>query len=540
MGDDKGAEHRDTLQGGRYTLLELIGEGGMAFVWRARDERLGVERAVKIIRGEGRAIKTRSRRLLAEAKAMARIKHPHIVAVHDVLEDEEAPAIVMDLIDGGTLEDQLTTSGPLPPRKACVWMLQVLGALHAGHQEGIVHRDVKPSNILLDTRGNALLADFGIALLADEDRHTRTGVTMGSVAYMAPEQRLDARAVQPNADVYAAGSTLFHLLTGATAVDLFTADASSPRWLDVPEPLQPVIFQATRLDPAARFPTAQAFAMALEAVIDDLDALTNDDASTWVAERRAAATANLADPDTGDTRPPPVLLGSMGGTLVAGADDTTEDRAGSPLWMLLALVGVVLVGVASWWVPSGDVPGAQAEGAPRVVEALPAVPVDVAEEDGAAQEGDQAPAPQADPPEAVPAVVAPAVVPEPARARPMPITAPKSSVAPTGSADAVDDDVVDGPVQGVWYGTSGVANLRLELKGPASALKGTYVTELPTGDDSRTVAGTFDASTGVLRLRSADRAGRPLELDLRLGSTGTEVSGNMVSGARTQTVAFAR
>jgi serine/threonine protein kinase len=256
-----------TLDNGRFVLLEKLGQGGMAVVWRARDTRLRVDRAIKILAGAQARGVNRVNRLQAEARAMARLDHRHIVKIQDVLDTDQGPAIVMDYIEGRTLDELRRRTGALGPRSAVRWMIQILDGLDHAHAVGIIHRDVKPSNIMVNAAGDALLADFGIALVStDEDRFTRTNISMGSVAFMAPEQRLDARGVGPSADVYAAATSLYDLVTGSTPIDLFTADLRSPRWMDVPDALRQVLFDASRLDPERRTPTAAAFKAALERI----------------------------------------------------------------------------------------------------------------------------------------------------------------------------------------------------------------------------------------------------------------------------------
>ncbi|MFN7143773.1 MAG: serine/threonine-protein kinase [Myxococcota bacterium] len=250
---------------GRYRLGDVIGTGGTATVYRARDLALGVERAVKVLRVDSLGADAQRARLRSEARAMARVTHLNILRVYDVGTDGDQDFVVMELAAGGSLQDRLDEHGPLSPVVASRYALQVLAALAAAHDAGVIHRDVKPQNVLLDSQGVAMLADFGIALLADgfESRHTRVGVAMGSMTYMPPEQRLDARGVGAGADIYACGATLYALLTGASPVDLFLAAPGSVRWEDVPEPLRPVIQRATRLIPEERWGSAREMASAL-------------------------------------------------------------------------------------------------------------------------------------------------------------------------------------------------------------------------------------------------------------------------------------
>jgi serine/threonine protein kinase len=251
---------------GRYSLLAPMGQGATATVYRAMDRRLSVERAIKVLHNKAEEVSAEVRaRMASEARAMALIDHPGVVRVFDVGLEGGHDYVVMELIDGGTLAQRLATSGPFRMgelRRVAIELLDVLAAAHAA---GIIHRDIKPQNLLLDRLGHVRLADFGIALLTrDEGRVTRTGMFMGSMAYMAPEQRLDARLVGVGADIYGVGSTLFHLYTGQSPIDLFVAEEA--RWRAIPAALVAILQRATRPRPEDRFPSAQAMREAVEAI----------------------------------------------------------------------------------------------------------------------------------------------------------------------------------------------------------------------------------------------------------------------------------
>ena len=262
---------RGTLLAGRFELLRELGVGGTATVWEVEDAELGVRRAVKILTaGRPQRRKALRKRLRAEARAMARLAHPNVLTIYDVSSTEELDFVIMDLAEGGSLSEWLERTGPMDPHTALSFTVQVLSALAAAHAAGMVHRDVKPQNVLLNSRGTALLADFGIALLTeDQHRTTRTGIAMGSLSFMPPEQRLDARSVSASADVYATGAMLFNLLTGANPVDLFTVEIGSPRLEGLPLPLQAILIRATRHDPNARFESAQAMAREIVRFLPD-------------------------------------------------------------------------------------------------------------------------------------------------------------------------------------------------------------------------------------------------------------------------------
>ena len=249
----------------RYLLKERLGSGASATVWRALDEELGVERAVKVVEvPEGVDHASDRARLRSEARTMALLSHAHIVSVHDVGSDGDRDYIVMDLMTGGSLESRLDEHGPQDPEQVVYLGIQLLGALKAAHEKGVIHRDVKPANVLLDDKGQARLCDFGIAMAsASTERHTKTGAALGSLPYMSPEQRQDARNVGPEADFYALGCTLYNALTCGSPVDLYLAPGQSPRWNGIPERLVPVIRRATSAKAEDRFRSASDFSRAL-------------------------------------------------------------------------------------------------------------------------------------------------------------------------------------------------------------------------------------------------------------------------------------
>ncbi|MFI5666180.1 protein kinase [Streptomyces sp. NPDC051704] len=205
------------LIGGRYRLLELIGQGGMGRVWRGRDETLGREVAVKeVLLPQGVSAAERDHlveRVLREARASARLNHPGIITVHDVVEHGGAPVIVMEYVIGVSLGTALKRNGPLPVPQAAGMALAMLKALRRAHEAGIVHRDLKPDNVLLmDER--VIITDFGIAHMADATTAlTRTGTVMGTPAFMAPEQLL-GRPPSPANDLWALGATLYAAVEG--------------------------------------------------------------------------------------------------------------------------------------------------------------------------------------------------------------------------------------------------------------------------------------------------------------------------------------
>ncbi|WP_338677203.1 serine/threonine-protein kinase [Streptomyces sp. SCSIO 30461] len=207
------------LLAGRYRLTESIGRGGMGKVWRAQDELLHRTVAVKELTA-GLYVSESDRAVLhartqKEARAAARISHPGVVTVHDVLEYDGRPWIVMQYVDGPSLADAAKESGPMPVAETARVGLHVLGALSAAHAAGVLHRDVKPGNVLLASDGRALLTDFGIAAIEGDSTITRTGEIVGSIDYLAPE-RVRGADPGPASDLWSLGATLYTAVEGTS------------------------------------------------------------------------------------------------------------------------------------------------------------------------------------------------------------------------------------------------------------------------------------------------------------------------------------
>jgi serine/threonine-protein kinase len=190
--------------GGRYRLVELLGQGGMATIYRAQDTQLGRDVAVKVLRAEYGTDEAFVARFRQEARSAAALSHPSIVNVFDYGTDEAGPFIVMELVTGGDLGQVLRERGPLPPEAARSVAQQIAEALAAAHARGIIHRDIKPSNVLLTGGGRVKVGDFGIAQAFTASALTSPGVTMGSVHYFSPEQARGEH-LTPASDIYALG-----------------------------------------------------------------------------------------------------------------------------------------------------------------------------------------------------------------------------------------------------------------------------------------------------------------------------------------------
>ncbi|MFD7447755.1 protein kinase [Kitasatospora sp. NPDC059827] len=263
------------LVGGRYRLARRLGAGGFGSVWQAHDEVLGVDVAVKEVRLPPAASpEEHSERLLRaqrEARHAARLRdHPNVVGVHDVVVDDGVPWTVMQLIVGRSLEERIAGEGPLPTADTVTVAEAVLAALDAAHRAGIVHRDVKPANIMLADDGGVLLADFGIAVQQDQTALTASGAFIGSVDYLAPE-RAHGSPAAPAGDLFSLGATLYQAAEGRlpfrrdTPVATLTAvlfEQAPP--MTLAGPLAPLIDGLLAKDPNARLTGAQAAALLAE------------------------------------------------------------------------------------------------------------------------------------------------------------------------------------------------------------------------------------------------------------------------------------
>ncbi|MFL6114449.1 MAG: protein kinase domain-containing protein [Catenulispora sp.] len=213
----------------RYVLRAELGRGGMGVVWRGEDRVIGRQVAVKEMRlGEGVTAAERAEfeeRIMREARTAGRLNDPSVVTVFDVVHDNGSVYIVMELVEAPTLAALVRRSGPLPPGMVAEIGRQVLSALEAAHAAGIVHRDVKPSNIMVGANGRAKLTDFGIAQAADDPTLTKTGAVIGSPAYLAPE-RLAGQEASPASDIWALGAVLYYAIEGRAAFERDTTAAT--------------------------------------------------------------------------------------------------------------------------------------------------------------------------------------------------------------------------------------------------------------------------------------------------------------------------
>jgi serine/threonine protein kinase len=234
-------------------ILESLGQGGMGAVYKARQTKLDRLVAVKVLPEEWGKDPAFAERFTREAKALARLNHPHIVAVHDFGHSEGLFYLVMEYVDGANLRN-IMAGGGLEPHEALAIIPQICDALQYAHEEGVVHRDIKPENILLDSKGRVKIADFGLAKLIDKPRanFTLTGsqMVMGTLDYMAPEQRLTPQQVDHRADIYSLGVVFYEMLTGELPLGRFAPPSQKS---GVDRRLDGIVFRALEREPGQRY-----------------------------------------------------------------------------------------------------------------------------------------------------------------------------------------------------------------------------------------------------------------------------------------------
>ncbi len=355
---------------GRYDVEELVGHGGMSSVYKARDVLLERHVALKVLHEQYSNDEDFVERFKREARAVAQLQHPNIVTVIDRGEEDGRQYIVFEYVDGENLKERVVRNGRLEVREALEIAVEVARGLAFAHEQGLVHRDVKPQNILLNGDGRAKVTDFGIARTVDVDGMTQTGTILGTSNYIAPEQASGGR-VDGQSDVYALGAVLYELLTGEVpfpgesfvVVAMKHMHEPAPSLLDVrgdvPLRVAAAVDRALEKDPEQRFPTMDAFAAELEACLAELDRGDAGDAtmvippaaptpkprhrkvSRWpivigvlaLAAIAAIVIGLLAIPGKNDSSPPPAttrvgLTGLM--SYDPYGDNKTENSAAAP------------------------------------------------------------------------------------------------------------------------------------------------------------------------------------------------------------------
>ncbi|MGI9022075.1 MAG: protein kinase domain-containing protein [Acidimicrobiales bacterium] len=367
----------DGVLGGRYRLQRSVASGGMAEVWEARDEILGRRVAVKVLHAHLAADNSFLARFRREAIAAARLAHPNVVATYDTGVDDGVAWIVMELVDGETLRHALSTSGALRPARAVHIATQVADALDYAHRSGVIHRDVKPGNILLTEDDRVKVADFGIAKAAIEAAEdssgpgldftdlTQSGAIVGTAKYLSPEQ-VNGEPVDGRSDVYALGVVLYEMLCGrvpftgetdvAVAVQHATATPTSPRHFraGIPAALEVIVLRAMAKAPDERYPNAAELHAALLSVDLRTAAVPARPANTTVADGEGRGTA-IAEPAVRSGPADSTVMGAgkeapapADPTAAAGGGDHTPE-GGVPTfarttrsWRLPAIVLVIL------------------------------------------------------------------------------------------------------------------------------------------------------------------------------------------------------
>jgi len=348
----------DTLFDGRYRIQRKLGAGGMADVYLAEDQELGRRVAIKILNGRHANDAQFIERFRREAKNAAALNHPNIVSIYDRGNAEDTYYIAMEFLDGRTLKELIISRGAAPINVAIEYARQILSALRFAHRHGIVHRDIKPHNVLVDAEGRVKVTDFGIAR-AGTSQMTETGSIVGTAQYLSPEQARGGE-IDPRSDLYSLGIVLYELLTGKTPFDGETPVEIAMKHLsnapkppsklrpDIPPELDMVVLRALAKNPDDRYQSADEMEADLERVARGarVSAATLDSA-TQVLRRPATAAAATAAAATAATMiaPPAPAAGAV--PPVVAEEEEYEERGGQdrPLWPWLVAIGFVIAAI---------------------------------------------------------------------------------------------------------------------------------------------------------------------------------------------------
>ena len=344
---------QESVLGDRYTLLEVLGDGGMARVYLAHDNVLDRDVALKALREQYADDEGFVERFRREARNAASLNHPSIVQVYDQGCSEDGTYyIVMEYVPGDTLKDRIAKEGPLHPGEAAGIASRVAEALNVAHDSGIIHRDIKPQNVLLSASGEAKVADFGIARAASSKTMTDTNLVLGTAAYMSPEQVRGDR-VGPASDLYSLGVVLYEMLTGrlpyeaddliATAMKHINEPAPHPREANpaVPEDVDALVVKLLAKEPEDRYASAAELAEDLRGIRDRLSPL-----AAGLGDRMTARIPQ----DAGRARTAATVVASGRGSIPPAG-------VGSRRWALVPLValllGLILLGGLAWALSQG-------------------------------------------------------------------------------------------------------------------------------------------------------------------------------------------
>lgn len=351
---------------GRYKILDSVGGGGMANVYLARDMILERDVAVKVLRPDIANDEEFIRRFHREAQAATSLNHPNIVSIYDVGEDEQIFYIVMEYIDGSTLKQYIQKNGPLSNEESVNIMLQLTSAISHAHENQIVHRDIKPQNILIDENGVVKVTDFGIAVALSSTTITQTNSFLGSVHYLSPEQARGGMATKKS-DIYSLGIVMFELITGrlpffgesavSIAIKHLQNDTPSPkRWNPyIPQSLENIILKSTAKDSFYRY--------------DNVEALQEDLRTSLDPSRANEAPFKIPELDGEATKAIPIIKDDKTAQLKNGDDtivhqekakEAPKTKKGKKviIWVLTALFLLAAASVAAFTiVPSIFLPG---------------------------------------------------------------------------------------------------------------------------------------------------------------------------------------
>ncbi len=347
----------DTLFDGRYRIVRKLGAGGMANVYLAEDQELGRRVAIKILNDRHANDDQFVERFRREAKNAAALSHPNIVSIYDRGEAEGTYYIAMEYLDGRSLKELIVSRGPAPVHVAVEYARQILSALRFAHRHGIVHRDIKPHNVLVDAEGRVKVTDFGIAR-AGTSQMTEAGSIVGTAQYLSPEQARGAD-VDPRSDLYSLGVVLYELLTGEppfegdTPVEIAMKHLStvpeppSARRPDIPRELDWVVMRALAKDPDERYQSAEEMDADLDRVSRGAPlAVATEESATQIMRLPAPAAATAAPAAT--TMIAPRRAAAPPSAELLELEEPVRRR---PIWpWLAALVFVIAAGVGGWYV----------------------------------------------------------------------------------------------------------------------------------------------------------------------------------------------
>jgi eukaryotic-like serine/threonine-protein kinase len=358
----------DTLFDGRYRIQRKLGAGGMADVYLAEDQELGRRIAIKILNGRHANDDQFIERFRREAKNAAALNHPNIVSIYDRGEAEDTYYIAMEYLDGRTLKELIVGRGAAPVNVAIEYARQILSALRFAHRHGIVHRDIKPHNVLVDGEGRVKVTDFGIAR-AGTSQMTEAGSIVGTAQYLSPEQARGGE-VDPRSDLYSLGVVLYELLTGKTPFDGETPVEIAMKHLsntpkppsklrpDVPRELDMVVMRALAKNPDDRYQSADEMEADLERVARGARvSATTVDTATQVLSRPAAATA-AASATAATMIAPPVATPPTAPPPLIEEEVLESGDGGRPIWPWLVAIGFVVAAVIAGFFVWNELSGA--------------------------------------------------------------------------------------------------------------------------------------------------------------------------------------